>query len=247
MALRPLLDADVIYQQDHVVGEDTFELFETIEDSFGVELGDYRALCGLTITELGCEVSKRANYPDREKCLSAASFYRLRQALQKLSNAPRAAIRPATPSAELLPWKSRRAQWQALEQRIGLTLPGLMFPAWLLCLCLVTSAAFLVYSKLFWGLPLGWFGLFFWWIWLVAGTLWAMSPFARSLPVDCETIGGLTKVVLARNYAAFAKQNCGSSEDDLLSALQQLVATQTCRSVDEIPPYTVIPQGLNIY
>jgi hypothetical protein len=63
MALRPLLDADIIYEQHPVVGEDTFELFETIEDSFGVELGDYRALCGLTITELASEVSKKAGAP----------------------------------------------------------------------------------------------------------------------------------------------------------------------------------------
>jgi hypothetical protein len=74
-----------------------------------------------------------------------------------------------------------------------------------------------------------------------------MSPFARGLPLDCETIGDLTKVILARNYGVFAKQHCGSSEDDVLSALQQLIATETCRSVDEIPPYTLIPQGLNIY
>lgn len=250
MALRPLLDADVIqeiHQRDSVFDEETCELFEAIEDSFGIELGDYGPLCGLTITELAREVSKKANYPNREKCLSAVAFYRLRQALQKVSDIPRTAIRPSTPVAELLPWKNRRAQWQALEQNTGLTLPRLMIPTWLLYLCLGVPAAILIYSKLFAGFQLGWFGVFLAWIGLVIAALWAMSPFARNIPADGETLGGLTKVVLARNYAAFAKQYCGSTEDDVLSALQQLIATETGRSIEDIPTYTLIPEGLNIY
>jgi hypothetical protein len=39
-----LLDADV--QRDPVLGEDTWELFEVIEDSFGVDLGDYSRSAG---------------------------------------------------------------------------------------------------------------------------------------------------------------------------------------------------------
>ena len=110
MALRPLLDADVIHERDNTLGEDTYDLFETIEDSFGVELGDYRALCGLTITEIAREISKKANYPDKDRCLSAVAFYKLRRALREMSEIPPAPIRPATPVAELLPWKNRRAR-----------------------------------------------------------------------------------------------------------------------------------------
>jgi hypothetical protein len=67
-----LLDADV--KPNPLLGEDTWELFEVIEDSFGVDLGDYSAVCGMTVSELAEVVSKKANYPAAEKCLSAVAF-----------------------------------------------------------------------------------------------------------------------------------------------------------------------------
>jgi hypothetical protein len=45
-----LLDADI--KPDSVLGEDTWELFEAIECSFGIDLGDYRSHCGRTIRDL---------------------------------------------------------------------------------------------------------------------------------------------------------------------------------------------------
>jgi hypothetical protein len=37
-------------------------------------------------------------------------------------------------------------------------------------------------------------------------------PLSRVIPEDCESFGGLVRVSLARNYAAFASQNGGPSE-----------------------------------
>jgi hypothetical protein len=245
-----LLDADVKFEREQEladVGEDTWELFETIEDSFGVDLGDYRSLCGLTITEIAREVSKKADYPDRERCLSAVVFYRLRRSFEKLFNTPRTAIRPATPLGNLLPWKNRRAQWKMLQEDLGLALPGLVFPGWALSLSIVCPAALLISLRAFCGFPLDIFAIFIYSILLIIPTAKALLPFARILPSGSETFGGLAKVVLARNYAAFAKQHGSSSESDVLSALQQLIATEMVRGLEEIPPYTIIPQGLNIY
>ena len=72
-----LLDADV--QRDPVLGEDTCELFEAIEDSFGVNLGDYSAICGMTVRELADVVYQKAAYPTQDRCLSAVAFYRIRR------------------------------------------------------------------------------------------------------------------------------------------------------------------------
>ena len=46
-----LLDADE-KKELNTAGEDTWELFEAIEESFGVDLGDYHALAGITVGEL---------------------------------------------------------------------------------------------------------------------------------------------------------------------------------------------------
>jgi hypothetical protein len=140
-----LLDADV--QRDPVLGEDTWELFEVIEDSFGVDLGDYSAICGLTVSELAEVVYKKANYPTEDKCLSAVAFYRLRRAFETLFDIPRKTIRPATFVGDLLPSKYRAARWLLLQEHVGLVFPALRIPGWLLCLSLVAPPALLISSS----------------------------------------------------------------------------------------------------
>lgn len=95
-----------------VVGEDTWELFQAVEDSFGVELGDYSGLTGISVGELAKRIDELANYPTEENCLSAAAFYRLRQVLESVCGVPRKTIRPITPLAQLFPWRSRSRQWK---------------------------------------------------------------------------------------------------------------------------------------
>jgi hypothetical protein len=56
-----LLDADI--KADELLGEDTCELFEAIECSFGINLGDYRSHCGRTIRNLAAEIETLAKYP----------------------------------------------------------------------------------------------------------------------------------------------------------------------------------------
>ncbi len=115
-----LLDADE-KKELNTVGEDTWELFEAIEESFGVDLGDYHALAGITVGELAENICRLANYPAEERCLSAVAFYRLRRAFETLFSVPRRAIRPTTSVVQLLPWKSRRTQWRMLQEHLELT------------------------------------------------------------------------------------------------------------------------------
>ena len=63
-----LLDADI--KRDPVLGEDTWDLFETIECSFGIDLGDYRSHCGRTIRDLAADVERIAKYPNADKRLT---------------------------------------------------------------------------------------------------------------------------------------------------------------------------------
>jgi hypothetical protein len=247
-----LLDADV--QRDPVLGEDTWELFEVIEDSFGVDLGDYSAICGMTVRELAEVVYKKANYPTEDKCLSAVAFYRLRRAFETLFDIPRRTIRPATSVGDLLPSKYRAARWILLQEHLGLVFPELRIPGWLLCLSLVAPPALLISLRAFLGLRLS-----AWWI--VGGSsilillifariipaVDARIPLARVLPEDCETFGGLVRVVLARNYAAFASQSGSSCEGGVVKALRQLTATQLGEDLEQILPETRIPHDLNIY
>jgi hypothetical protein len=241
-----LLDADE-KQRDPLLGEDTFELLAAVEDSFGVEFRDYQALLGMTVRELADYICKEANYPTAEKCLSAVTFYRLRQAFRVLFEIPRTAIRPATSVADLLPWGSRKTQWRMLQAHLGLTLPSLNYPSWFACVALVVPATFLISLKALLGIRLNAIEIVGGSLVLFLASLVAFIPLARTLPSDCETIGGFTKVVLAHNYATFAYQYGRSSESDVVLALRQLIATEMGRGLEEISAETHIPGDLNIY
>ncbi len=243
--LMTLLDADE-KQLASELGEDTCELLATIEDSFGIQFGDYHALLGMTVRELAGDICKKAEYSTAERCLSAVMFYRLRRALRVLFGTPRTAIGPATPVGDLLPWNSRRTRWCALQAYIGLTLPPLNYPGWLVYLSLAMSTTFLISLRVLLELRLSVVEIFGGSLALCLPTMVALIPLARTLPSGCETVGGLTKVVLARNYAAFASQYGSSSESDVLVALRQLIATETGRDVEEILPETNIPRDLDI-
>jgi hypothetical protein len=239
---------------DPDLGEDTWELFEAIEDSFGVDLGDYHEICGMTVRELADVISRKANYPSGDKCLSAVTFYKLRRAFESLFGVPRKAISPDASVGNLLPLKERNRGWERLQEHLGLTLPRLHFPGWLLLLALVIPPTLLVSLRVFWGV-----GLTALWIFNISCALYLVTfvsiipaiderfPLSRIIPRDCETFGGLTKVILAKNYASFASQHGSSRGSDVLNAVRQLTATQLTMDPEEISPDTRIPHDLNIY
>jgi hypothetical protein len=236
---------------DPALGEDTWELFEAIDDSFGVNLGDYHEICGKTVRELAEIISTKANYPTNEKCLSAVTFYRLRRAFGSLFGISRSAIRPAAPVSELLPLKHRIARWKALQEHLGLTLPGLQFPIWLPLLALVTPPALLLFLRAFVGVRLSTI-----WIFDISCALYMVTvvsiipvvdecfPLSRVLPRTCETFGGLVNVVSAQNYAALGGS---SGENDVLKTMRQLISMQVGVGIEEVSPETRIPHDLSIY
>lgn len=242
-----LLDARDL-QGSNEVGEDTWELFESIEQSFGVDLGDYHDLAGISILELSQRIDGLAKYPVEDSCLSSVAFNRLRGAFQKVTETPRSAIRPSTRIHDLLPWRTRHLQWTSIQSELGLELPRLNLPSWLLVLCLVLPVSLLAYARLFMGLR-------------ISGGIIAMSSIvltllalraamlypARGIPASIETVGGLAKTVIARNYKVFAGAHGSSPESGILPSLRLLVAMETCISIEKSLPETRIPSGLNIY
>ena len=108
-----LLDANDL-QGSNEVGEDTWELFESIEQSFGVDLGDFHDLAGISILELSQRIDGLAKFPAEDSCLSSVAFYALRRAFQSVTKTPRSSARPATRLQDLLPWRTRHLQWALL-------------------------------------------------------------------------------------------------------------------------------------
>jgi hypothetical protein len=235
-------------QSFNEVGEDTCELFGAIEQSFGVHLGDYDDLAGTSILELSKRIEGLAKYPVEESCLSLVAFNKLRPAFQTVINAPRHSVRPATRIEDLLPWQTRHLQWALLQSELGLEIPRLNLPFWLLILSLVLPVSILVCVRFFLGVHIsgGMMAIGSFILTLLALRAAMLYP-ARTVPASIETVGDLAKAIVACNYNVFAAANGSSQERGMLPALRLLVAMQTGIGIEKIQPETRIPSDLNIY
>lgn len=244
-----LLDADLYTNRkpNPVLGEDTWELFEAMEASFGVELGDYYGLCGMTVKELTDRICEQGDFPPGDICLSSASFYRLRRAFMEVLDVPRERIRPSTLLHDLVPWRERRTLWRSIEEATGWSMPRLMWPLWLVAIALLGPTALLLSLRVIGGLPIGGVWIGFGSVLLIVPVLWALGRLARTFPVGAKPFGELAELVLARNYAAIARESGSSSEEDVLQAVRRLIAIMTSVKVETISDGTRVPQDLNIY
>jgi len=243
-----LLRADRIQRLELFEGEDTCDLIHVIQDSFGMEFTSDELIAAETVGQLSEIISIKSTHARSERCLSAIVFYRLRRAFTELFQSSRAQVRPDTRLEEFLPWTERRSRWRRLQGHLGLVLPRLAAPTWLLCSALVTSVAVArAYARRFPHLTAG--GLVTGVVWFLAFFLLVrlLSPFVRTLPRACGTVGELAKVTLARNYDRIATEVGGSSRPEILSALRQLIAVETGRKSEEILAQTAFPEGLNIH
>lgn len=240
-----LLDADV-NRRPGILGEDTWELFAVIEESFDIKFGPYEEVVGKTVGELAKCISCGSKYPRAEQCISSAVFYRMRRSFLSLFGTAQGKIDPTTHLSKLLPWGSRRSRWRQLQENLDLTLPSLTYPTWLLLLSLTIAITLGIvswpYSRSSTSIPVVVLCLFAAWLCLAL----LLTPFARGFPSSCDTFGDLVRLALARNYAVFASQYGASSEEQILLLLRQLIAGVVSIDVKDIKPETRIPQGLDI-
>jgi hypothetical protein len=247
-----LLEADGIQRLEQF-GEDTHDLLRVIQASFGIEFTTDDLVRTKTIGELGGCICGKLKHPVSEQCLSAVVFYRLRRAFIDLFDTPRALIKPDKPLLELMPWTDRRKRWRGVQKQLGLVLPDLRWPRWLLCSSLVIAgsvSALIVHGLaqtmsnygIGLGLPVVVIGVLTW-----ALMLKLLSPLARAFPRSCEAFGDLVQLALARGYAAIASQRGGASEREVLLALRRLIAAEIGTDVNKVRPETYFPEGLNIY
>jgi len=203
-----------------------------VEDAFDVEIPDDRAGQMLTVGDLYDFIveSKRQAVNVRGTCLSAATFFKIRRALiSEIDILPRA-LRPRTSVQATLPTTGRRAIWARLQRRLGLKLPSLCRPKWLVAIstALAVIAALLVSVLVYreWGLNLAvWIGI----LSVVLTGLIASritAPFATLPSPNFVTFRGLSNVVLAHNYATLSHKFDSWNPADVWDALRIIIVEQ---------------------
>ena len=113
------------------MGLDSVEIIMAWEESFGIDIADREAAALRTprlAINLICDWVGADRLHTPGGCLCQRAFHRLRRAFLAVLGCPRAAIKPRTRLADVVPRKNRRSIQQALCAQVGVpTLPGLRF------------------------------------------------------------------------------------------------------------------------
>jgi len=104
------------------------KLVRRIEQRFGVRISHEEVERIETIGHLCDHLGKRAREVRQRPCVTAWVFYRVRRALLDELPLERRHVRPSTRLAELIPPRSRRRAWRALEEEFEFDLPDLVAP-----------------------------------------------------------------------------------------------------------------------
>src|SRR5262245_23237054 len=111
------------------MGLDIFAFVMEVEETFGVRIADEDAEDLRTAGDLHHYLREQRDQSLDSRCLSSATFYRLRQALCDQTGVERREIAPGTSLASLFPAQSRRASWRDWQVTVlPVRLPGLVPP-----------------------------------------------------------------------------------------------------------------------
>jgi hypothetical protein len=115
-----------------VLDNDPLEMVMNIEETFHITIPDSDAEQIRTVGQLYAYVLAKLPQPPCSSCVSSATFYRLRRALQELFAVPRERIRPAARLEDLVPREGRPERWQRLAEAMRpARLPYLQRPRWM--------------------------------------------------------------------------------------------------------------------
>jgi hypothetical protein len=114
-----------------VPGPDPLELVMNVEEAFDITIPDEEAEKIHNVGQLYAYVLAKLPQPPSPGCVSSATFYRLRRALQELFAISRERIRLAARTEDLIPREGRPERWRRLAEALTPgRLPELRRPQW---------------------------------------------------------------------------------------------------------------------
>ena len=228
------------------MGLDGVELILEIEEVFDLKISDEEAGGLVTAGDLCALVAGRLRAKASEVCLSSAAFYQLRRALMAEFGVARAAVRPRTRTAALLPAAEFGTAWDRLGRCLGLSLPELERPRWIKHLIQWLAGLLALVAMVALGIAAGGllsvaglmcFGAFLALLVYILGTLALFQVtrnYARLIPASCLTVRGTTEVLLRGNYGKIAARARAFNEDEVWQIVRRMVAEKAAVPLDDV-------------
>ena len=221
------------------MGLDAVELVMEVEDAFEIEIPSDLAVHLLTVGDLFEYVKSQAQKGPVGTCLTAATFYRLRNAIEASGIETR--FGPSSPLGEVFPKQNRRKLWAAIAKNANLRLPDLVRPSWVVFL----SSAFLICSSL---LAFAWLsnsdlyrktfllsciGSF---VALGVFTVLVTRPMANEFGSQFKTFRGLSESVLTLNLNKIKTVRGPMGANDIWVVLRSIIVRELGVDIDEVTP-----------
>ena len=232
------------------MGLDAVELVMDVEESFGIDISNEDAQQFRTVGDLFEFLKCRTDLAPTGTCLSASTFYEIRNGLRSAGITQRFA--PSTDLVAVLSKKrSRRSVWNSLAQNTQLKLPELVRPSWVIVanVAITTSASILialiasgqeVSGVLFFGVGIA--CLF------IIGFLTSLvtRPLATNFGADFKTFRGLSERVLALNVAKIKNDHGPMGPNDIWVILKNIIVNQLGVDADEVTPDAKFVEDLGL-
>lgn len=216
------------------MGLDFAELILEVEEAFDISLADDEMMKIVTVGQLYDAIMHALPCPERKFCLSAVTFHRLHQSLLTVTERKRGEVRPSTRLDILIPSRQRKVAWKKIQQLSGLRLPPLRMPTWAVPVILVCVVLVVVVSVFSLDWPLSYvsivpgFVVFFLSYWIVD------AFFGTGLPSHFQTVGGLTKAVLAKNFVKLSGEIANYDWNDVWESVRILIADQLGVEIEKV-------------
>lgn len=232
------------------MGLDTVELVLDIEERFGISLPDEECQNVVTVEDCYQLVLSKLDKADPTKCLTSATFYRIRKVIADILGVDKRTLKPDTLLQELLPIEQRRELWGTISQRLALELPDLSrSPGWdgaLFAIPVLSLVIPLVLAAMDILETLEFFTIAALGIFATYGLAKATQPLKKYFHPQSLTLGALTKTVLALNFSQLSSELTVWNEKDVYDILLEIIVEHTGLSVKDIQPQHAFIDDLNM-
>lgn len=229
------------------MGLDYVELILALEDEFQISISDEEASEVVTVGDLHALVRSKLAGPDTKRCLTSASFYRVRRGLVEALGVDRRSVRPVTPLDPMMPLAHRRILWRQFQEHTKLKLPHLRRSNGVTVSLMVSGLALTVLPGLRANIDKPWLmlltilGLAIGWL-LTRTTPMLVLEF----PYRAQTVGDLARGAVATNYARLVEELGGASAHETWDRFSRVFIQQTGLSQDDLSLEARIVDDLGI-
>jgi hypothetical protein len=223
------------------MGMDIVDMVLDVEERFGISLPDVECQNVVTVDDLNQLVFSKLGKADQTKCLTSATFYRIRKVIAETVGIDKRTLKPETQLQELLSIEQRRELWASIGDRLALELPELSrSPGWdrtlfaipVLSLVVPLVLASMDVLKIEESFTIAVLGTL-----VTYGLAKATEPLKKYFHPESLILGSLTKTVLALNVGSLTAGQDGLNKNDVYTILLEIIADNTGLSVEEIKPH----------